>query len=112
MDRRKQGALAQDVSSFMHSTHHHSQACVNDFVGSYIFSVICVNGETAVQARLVQLFAAKELGLDRDMLSYRLRQLTILLPDLSETLTCASCNIRLIGCMELLTEKHNKLDAW
>ncbi|KAK9917180.1 hypothetical protein WJX75_001602 [Coccomyxa subellipsoidea] len=35
------------------------------------------------KARLVQLFAAKELGMDKDMLSYRLRQLTLLLPDLS-----------------------------
>ena len=29
-------------------------------------------------------FAALELGLDDDMLSYRLRQITLLLPDLSE----------------------------
>ncbi len=36
-----------------------------------------------LQARLVQMFAAKELGMDKDMLSYRLRQLTLLLPDLS-----------------------------
>ncbi|EIE20528.1 hypothetical protein COCSUDRAFT_48546 [Coccomyxa subellipsoidea C-169] len=35
------------------------------------------------KARLVQMFAAKELGMDKDMLSYRLRQLTLLLPDLS-----------------------------
>lgn len=38
---------------------------------------------SAAQARLVQLFAAKELGMDKDMLSYRLRQLTLLLPDMS-----------------------------
>ena len=31
------------------------------------------------------MFAAKELGLDADMLSYRLRQLTLLLPDMSES---------------------------
>ena len=36
----------------------------------------------ASQARLVQIFAAKELGLDLDMLSWRLRQLTLVLPDL------------------------------
>ncbi len=30
-------------------------------------------------------FAALELGLDDDMLSYRLRQITLLLPDLSKT---------------------------
>jgi len=33
---------------------------------------------------LVKKFAALELGLDEDMLSYRLRQLTLLLPDMSE----------------------------
>ncbi len=37
-----------------------------------------------MQARLVKKFAALELGLDDDMLSYRLRQITLLLPDLSE----------------------------
>ena len=37
-----------------------------------------------LQARLVKKFAALELGLDDDMLSYRLRQITLLLPDLSE----------------------------
>ena len=37
-----------------------------------------------LQARLVKKFAALELGLDEDMLSYRLRQLTLLLPDMSE----------------------------
>jgi hypothetical protein len=36
------------------------------------------------QARLVQLVAARELGVDQDIVSYRLRQLTLLLPDLSE----------------------------
>ncbi|CAK0787048.1 hypothetical protein CVIRNUC_010264 [Coccomyxa viridis] len=35
------------------------------------------------QERMVKMFAAKELGLDTDMLSYRLRQLTLLLPDMS-----------------------------
>lgn len=38
------------------------------------------------QARLVQLVAARELGLDKDIVSYRLRQLTLLLPDLSASL--------------------------
>ncbi|CAL8464994.1 g4529 [Coccomyxa elongata] len=36
------------------------------------------------KARLVQIFAARKLGMDEHMLSYRLRQLTLLLPDLSE----------------------------
>lgn len=34
---------------------------------------------------MVKKFAALELGLDEDMLSYRLRQLTLLLPDMSES---------------------------
>ncbi|BDA50590.1 hypothetical protein COCOBI_16-2660 [Coccomyxa sp. Obi] len=36
------------------------------------------------KARLVQIFAARKLGMDEHMVSYRLRQLTLLLPDLSE----------------------------
>ena len=38
--------------------------------------------EWPAQARLVQLFAARELGIDMDMASWRLRQLTLLLPDM------------------------------
>ena len=38
-----------------------------------------------LQERMVKMFAAKELGLDTDMLSYRLRQLTLLLPDMSKS---------------------------
>ena len=34
---------------------------------------------------MVKMFAAKELGLDTDMISYRLRQLTLLLPDMSKS---------------------------
>ena len=46
-----------------------------------------------LQARLVQMFAAKELGLDTDMLSYRLRQLTLLLPDLGAPSTWCSSTV-------------------
>ena len=38
-----------------------------------------------LQERMVKMFAAKELGVATDMLSYRLRQLTLLLPDMSKS---------------------------
>ena len=47
-----------------------------------------------LQARLVQMFAAMELGLDTDMLSYRLRQLTLLLPDLGALSTWCSSTVQ------------------
>ena len=54
--------------------------------------------ERALQARLVQLFAARELGIDMDTASWRLRQLTLLLPDMGALPAC-----RLIRPLRQLT---------
>ena len=59
-----------------------------------------------LQARLVQLFAARELGINMDMASWRLRQLTLLLPDMGMRISLPGSAVHWLLLHGPTTQKH------